>query len=112
VGDELQRAAPFEDGAFEVTLAGALSVGVDRRDLAMQGEAFERFGAAFAEAAWQAFAQVTLGRQGLIRQSAAGAEAAGVTARRSDPLAGAEFGEVPSEGVGVVSLILEGRRDR
>ena len=49
VRDELQRAAPFQDGAFEVALAWAMAVGVDGRNLAVKGETFERFGAALAE---------------------------------------------------------------
>ena len=54
--DELQGAAPFEDGAFEVALARPVAFGVDRRNLAVEGEAFERFGTALAEAGGQAFA--------------------------------------------------------
>ena len=46
VRDELKRATPFEDGAFEVALAWAMAFGVDGWDLAVQGEALERFGAA------------------------------------------------------------------
>jgi len=72
VRDELQGAPPFEDGAFQVSLAWSLAVGVDRRDLAMQGEAFERLGAAFAEADREAFPQVAFGGKRLIGQAAAG----------------------------------------
>ena len=79
VRDELQGAPPFEDGAFQVALAGTLAVGVDRWDLAMQGKAFERLGAAFAEADRQAFPQVAFGGKRLISQAAAGPEATGVT---------------------------------
>ena len=38
VRDQLQGAPPFEDGAFQVALTGTLAVGVDRWDLAVQGD--------------------------------------------------------------------------
>ena len=102
VRDELQGAAPFEDGAFEVALARTVAFGVDRRNLAVQGEAFERFGAAFAEASGEALAEVALGGKGFISQTTTGAEAAGITSGRGHAFAGAKFGEVPGNRVGVV----------
>ena len=77
--DELQGAAPFQNGPFEVALTRPVSFGVDRWNLAVESEAFERFGAAFAEASRQAFAQIAFGGKGLISEAATGTKAAGVT---------------------------------
>lgn len=47
MGDESERATPFEDGAFEVAGARSPSLGVGQREFAMQDKASENFGAAF-----------------------------------------------------------------
>ena len=56
MGDESERATPFEDGAFEVAGARSPSFGVGRREFTMQDKASENFCAALAEALGQAIA--------------------------------------------------------
>ena len=56
MGDESERATPFEDGAFEVAGARSPSFGVGRREFTMQDKASEYFCAALAEALGQAIA--------------------------------------------------------
>ena len=100
--DELQGTTPFQDGSFEVALAWPVAIGADGGDLAVQSEALERLGAAFAEASGQTFTEVALGGKGFLSQTTTGAEAAGIPSGRGHAFASAEFGEVPGNRVGVV----------
>jgi hypothetical protein len=92
MGDESERATPFEDGAFEVAGARSPSFGVGRREFTMQDKASENFGAAFPETLGQAVAQVALGREGFKGQAAASPESAAAAPARGDPFTGTELG--------------------
>ena len=92
MGDKSERAAPFEDGAFEVAGARSPSLGVGQREFAMQDKASENFGAAFSETLGQAVAQVPLGREGFKGQAAASPESAAAAPARGDPFTGTELG--------------------
>ena len=78
--DELQGTTPFQDGSFEVALAWPVAIGADGGDLAVQSEALERLGAAFAKASGQTFTEVAFSGQRFEGQSAAGTKSTGIAA--------------------------------